>query len=309
MLLVILSFYGCPDPHTRDSREPREAALRKVKEFHASRMGVDHAQNLWAWDALQGAVHALSPQGELTTERIGAAMTVDADREWGVVGLYFDGHELRVSTFGGGSGRALKLESHAAGVCWIDSDLVAVAPSTALHRVEVWSLAKQALVATLGDDNEESLRGRSKVVFLDYDAKQKLLYALEAYTGELQVYSAEWKLVRATRVLHPKMASYEAFVRDHIAKVGNSAGSDLLAVNTWDGFTTDAKGDVWMVQEYEYPGTVTTVVKVSPRTTQITPVPNVECGSKRLVVWGSWLVSYRDPRNPRQGCVSVGRLS
>ncbi|MBV8203036.1 MAG: hypothetical protein JOZ15_20660, partial [Acidobacteria bacterium] len=45
-----------PAPPARQQVEPSKDALDLVAQVRARWMGVDHAGNLWAWEALEGSV-------------------------------------------------------------------------------------------------------------------------------------------------------------------------------------------------------------------------------------------------------------
>src|SRR5947199_10492896 len=59
-------------------------ALKAAETLQATRMGVDRAGNLWAWNRKTESVAALSAEGRLSEPwKAPAAKAIDLDAEWG----------------------------------------------------------------------------------------------------------------------------------------------------------------------------------------------------------------------------------
>ena len=283
-------------------------------------MGVDHAGNLWAWEALEGSARFFSPAAE-RLPTIGVpldAAAVDGDAQWGAVALTplaGPGGEGRVLAWvrpGSAPGKheELVLPAPASWVCWIDQDTVALSPQRAAHRVELWSLGKRKLVKSLGSEPEIKLvSGATRVrqVLLRYDAARRLLFTLETFTGDLQVLSLDGKVVWRAKLDDPYKKVEEKTLADlnERAKTRDMTLGQTLS-DLWLAEGPD--GTAWVSQQIDMRNQSVGLVKASAAGTAAEKVSNLRCPSKTFTIWGTHLVFFRDIATPREVCNDVAPL-
>jgi hypothetical protein len=294
-----------PLPARAAQAEPTEAALKIVQGLRARSMGVDRAGNLWAWDALGQKVAFLSPAGE----RVGSvgvrdASVVDADSAWGVVSLETYGKEIRWVKADGEPPVRIRLASPASGICWTGASTVAVAPETADHRVEIWNLKDRTLIKTLGQ--EQPLHPtygatRLRTYVLRYDFERDRLYALESFTGHLQVFALDGKLAWETRVENAMRPGIEKWLVeiDRIAKEGHDVQTPLVWT-FWLALAGD--GGAWVVGERDAVSGSIPLIKLTAQGNRNSSLPDHPCPRRTFTLWGSWLVFYTDTASGREVC-------
>ncbi len=196
---------------------PSAAALKKVETLPATRMGVDRAGNLWAWEKRTATIAVVTPEGgTLAAWKAPGAQAVDEDEEWGLAGLYKTGHEIRWSRRGMPD-VVVPLPAPALDVCWVGPATVAVTPLANDRRVEVWNLQSAVLARSFG---REPAIGRGpgavplRSVLLRFDPARQRLYTLESATGHLQVFDLEGRLLWGAAFANPHRAEIEAWLRD-----------------------------------------------------------------------------------------------
>ena len=282
--------------------EPTEAALKVVEGLRARSMGVDRAGNLWAWDPQLRKVDFVSPSGEkVASIRTPEALAVDADTEWGVVALVRDGHEL--SWFRGGKAPDvhLRLDGLAAQVCWVGPATIAVAPQTAAYRIGIWSLQDKALVKTLGEETAlHPAYGatRMRAVVMRYDFGHGLLYTLESYLGDLQVFTLDGKLTWRAAVDNPRRNQDDKWLLDIDQKAKEQRDIQTPVIySVYLGL--DHHGDPWVVRDLDLAAKTVSLVKLSPAGNVERKLTDQGCASRPLTFWGDWLIFFTDPVSPR----------
>jgi hypothetical protein len=309
-----------PAPASRQAVQPSQDALALAALVRARWMGVDHAGNLWAWEALEGSARFFSPAAE-RLPTIGVpldASAVDGDAQWGAVALAplaGPGGEGRVLEWvrpGSAPGKheELVLPAPASWVCWIDQDTVALSPQRAAHRVELWSLRQRKLVKSLGSEPEIKLAAgatRVRQVLLRYDVARRLLFTLESFTGDLQVLSLDGKVVWRARLDDPYRKVEEKMLAslDAGAKRQNVAMGQTLS-DLWLAEGPD--GTAWVSQQIDVRDQSVGLVKASAAGTAAEKVSNLRCPSKTFTIWGTHLVFFRDIATPREVCNDVAPL-
>jgi len=302
-----------PTPPTKD-------ALALAGEIRARWMGVDHAGNLWAWEALEGSVRFFSP----AAERLGTlivplgAVAVDGDAEWGAVAL------TSPSLPGGSDGKLawvrpgtapgkheeLALPEPASWVCWIDRDTVALSPQRAGHRVEIWRLGARKLLKSFGAERPIALAtGATRVreVLLRYDGARRLLFTLESFAGNLEVFSLDGKLAWRAKLEDP----YRQIEEKTMAELDQRAKTRRMAVgqqlsDLWLAEGPD--GSAWVSQQVDLLHGAVTLARVSAAGTAREQVADLKCPSRTFTIWGGQLVFFRDIASPREVCNSVAPL-
>jgi hypothetical protein len=296
---------------------PSNAALALAGQLRARWMGVDHAGNLWAWEALEGSVRFISPAAErlLTVAVPLDASVVDGDTQWGALALTplaGPGGEGRVLVWvrpGGspGSHEELVLPMPASWVCWIDEDTVALSPQRAAHRVELWSLRERKVVSSLGSEPEIKLTpGATRVreVLLRYDAARRLLFTLESFTGDLAVFSLDGKVAWRAKLDDPYRKVEEKTLADLDARAKTSDMalgwklSDLWLAEGPDG-------TAWVSQQIDMVHQSVDLIKASAAGKVAEQVSKLRCPSRTFTIWGGNLVFFRDIASPREVCNDV----
>lgn len=293
----------------RPHAEPSAAALEQVRTLSASRMGVDREGNLWVWNARRQSVDVLSLEGSrLQAADIQDASAVDADSQWGVVGIFELSQELRWTAWDRGERARIRFQDPVTDVSWIGPHRVAVTPQKAPHRVEIWDLGSRALVETWGKETPivpvpgvNRLRG----VRLHYDHGRERLYTFETYTGELQVLDREGRVVWGGKVKDPSRRATEKWLRqiDKKAKVERDVQTPLLLFLS---FTVDQDGNVWVVQAQDRKRQTASLVRLTPRGSSVLKLKGEPCSSPDATIWGNRLIFYHDSSSTT--CISTRSL-
>ncbi len=293
-------------------REPTSAALEVVRRLPATRMGVDHLGNLWAWRHSTGRVTMIAPDGRQKTAQAGAAAAVQADWEWGIVALSPDGAELRVLTWEGKGKTHVPLVERAFDACWIDAETVATSPKTAEHRVELWHLPTAARIAVMGREPRITPRPgalRPRSAFLRFESVAGRLFSLEAYDGELVVFDREGQAVQRAGRLHPEKAAMDAHFARLDERLRRAGRTEFVSFLLWNGFAL-ARDHVWVLESCDLTSKVAKVAPLggaSPPEVVAIPLEQPCCSGDRLVVWGDWLVLYHEELPQRADCGNVIR--
>jgi hypothetical protein len=277
--------------------EPSPAALELVKTLPAQEMGVDRSGNLWVWNFQAKTVELISPAGgRLNRLQLPDGWLVDADTEWGVAGLFKGGRELRWLRWDGTLVGAAQLPGPAADVCWISAGTVAVTPEMASHRVEVWDLEKATLRESFGEETPlQPAPGatRLRTVVLRYDFARHLLYTLESFTGELKVFTHDGKLAWKAQVDNPDRAELEAWLKTVDARA--KARGDLQTPTIYVlSLALDAEGNPWVIGDEDRASQSLALVKLAAGGNETRALRDVACPSLSFVVWGEWLIAYRE---------------
>src|SRR5436305_660558 len=303
MLLFLTGVWG--SVRAAPGSEPSPAALDRLPKLRARAMGVDRAGNLWVWGAGLGAITLLSPDGlDLGFFRATGASAVDVDADWGTVGLFGQGYELQWLR-GEGEPRTIRLEGPAADVCWIGPETVAVTPQTAAHRIEIWNLVSQTRLQTLGEETPiHPVPGvnRMRAVLLRYDFAHGLLYSLESFTGDLQVFTRDGRLAWRSEVANPRRAESEAWLQEVDRQARSRHDVQIPTIFSLHLALT-AQGEAWVLQRHDAASHTVTLLRVGGDGATSRVLPEGPCPSYHLLAWGSHLISYREPESPQGVCV------
>jgi hypothetical protein len=286
--------------------EPSPAVLARIEKLRVREMGVDRAGNLWAWGSGLGMVTLISTAGiDLGLIKASGAQAVDVDSEWGVIGLFREGYELQWLKDDGEPRVTIRLDGPAADVCWLGPDLVAVTPQTAGHRIETWDLKKKALVKTLGEETPlHPVPGatRMRAVLLRYDFAHHLLYSLESFTGDLQVFDEEGRLAWRAGVENPRKPDFEKWLQgvDATAKAQRDVQTPVIFSLR---LALSQQGDLWVLQKRGEDRHTETFLKIGPKGTSPHTLPEGTCPSYNFLIWQSQFVTFREPSSPQGACV------
>jgi hypothetical protein len=289
---------------------PAPAGLELARGLDSTEIGVDREGNLWTWDAHGQRVGLYSPQGErLCSVPIEFSNAVDADRTWGIAGIFGFGKELRLLSWEGKAAATIPLADEARAVAWIGPDTVAVAPALAAHRVEIWNVRDRTLTRKIGSEQPLTPRPgatRLRTVALHYQPERGLLYTLESFTGDLEVYALDGRLVREAKVPPVKRSIDESLAEmDRKARARNDVQTPAF---WWYRLAVDGAGTVWTVQSCDAERLDTTLFKVPLEGEARTLVLTNFCCALKLAVWGGWAISYPDPGLTKPTCDKVRRL-
>ena len=275
-----------------------------VDGLRAFRAGVDREGNLWAWNWSSGRVDLYSPAGDrLATANVGPALDVDADVSFGVAAIFGNGREVHLVPWHGQT-TSFPLENSAHRITWVARGAVAVAPETTAYRAELWNTRARALVKTFGTERALTPKigaTRLRAVVLDYADRQNLLYSLESFTGELQVFAMDGRLVRRETISRVG----GAYLDDAIVRMDQEA-REKHEVQTpslwWFSLAIDAKGDVWVIQSCDKTHGKTSTLRIPLAGSTGSVDFTGACCSRSSTVWNGWLVSYAEPGDPPGAC-------
>ena len=190
--------------------QPSAKALDLVRGLRASRMGVDREGELWAWDQRGSRVILYSAAGTvIAAAATEGALAIDADGAWGVAEVTRSGFELRVRPWIGAVETIIPLSDQASAVAWIAPHRVALGMATAAHRVEIWDTLEKSMTKTLGAEEPVVRKpglSRRRSYELRYAPASGLLFTLESFTGDLQVFSLDGRSVRSAQVPPSRIA-------------------------------------------------------------------------------------------------------
>ncbi len=305
MLLFVMSIPSASAPKV----EPSEAALKLVESLPARAMGVERAGNLWVWNDRSKTVELISSAGaRLERLSLPDLWLVDADAEWGVAGLFQGGHEIRWVRWDGTTGGQIRLPQSSSAICWTGPDTVAIAPKIAPYRVEIWNVRTQKFERSLGKETivlPKVGATRMRAMGFRYDFDRDLLYTLDSFTGELQVFSKDGSLSWKQEVENPRRAETEAWLQkvDQEAK----AQGDIQQPTVFSLWLSLHAGEPWVIQNRDQAAQTVTLAKLSPKDVATQKVADVRCASFHFTLWGGWIISY----NPSPGgevCNTVRRM-
>jgi hypothetical protein len=313
--LVIALLAACllavPNPARAARVEPSEAAIKVAEGLRARNLGVDRAGNLWAWDVGRQKVEFFSPSGASAgSVGIRDASVVDADLDWGVVALETYGKELVWARGDGTPVVRIPLASPASGLCWVGSSTVAIAPESADHRVEIWNLKDRVQVKTLGQ--EEVLHPtfgatRLRAFVLRYDFQRDLLYALESFTGDLQVFTLDGKLAWSTRIENAVLPETANWLREVDKKAKEE--HDIQTPRVWTfSLALGPDGGAWVVRTGDAVKKSPSMIRLAARGNDEVSLTGQSCSSRTFTLWGSWIVFSTDSASGREICKVARRL-
>lgn len=309
-MFAVQALLLAPGHAAQGAAPPANAGLELARGLQVSEMGVDREGNLWTWDAHGQRVSLYSAQGErLFSVPIDFANEVDADRTWGIAGIFGFGRELRLLSWDGKAIVTIPLADDARAVAWIGPDTVAVAPALAAHRVEIWNVRDRVLTRKMGSEQPLTPKPgatRLRTVALHYQPERDLLYTLESFTGDLEVYSLDGRLVREAKV-PPVERPIDKFLveMDRKARASNDVQTPAI---WWYRLAVDDAGSAWTVQSCAAESHDTTLFKVPIEGETKTLVLTNFCCTRKLAVWGGWAVSYPDPSVTKPTCEKIRRL-
>lgn len=305
-----LALLGVPGLATPPSPEISERALALARELRASVMGVDRAGNLWAWNDSSGRVEVYSPAGErLAYGSAGDAIAMDADYAAGIAAIVSAGSELWIAPWGEGKASSFRLPERSTSVAWIDAETLAVAPAMAGHRIEIWNLRDRTRLRTFGTETAFSLApglNRLRTLALHFDPARGWLYTVDGFTGEVQVFTLDGRLVR--KVPGPALSRPE--LDQWIARVDREArakGDVQSHAIWWLRPAVDAAGNVWLSLACDERQGPATLYRVAPDGSPSTFTVEERCCSRSIVIWGEWALLYASPLAPPSACNSLRR--
>jgi hypothetical protein len=305
---------GAPEKakaQTPASIAPR--ALRVVEGKRATRMGPDHLGNLFIWEQRAQLVTMLAPSGEIVAKAtVEHASAVDGDVEWGVAALSDHDASLSIIPFRAGQkASTIPLETKAFSVCWMSGHEVAVSPKLGGFRVEVWDVTKGVRTRTLGPEPPvvpKPGQYRARGVLLAFDHRNQRLLSLDAFTGELVVFSSDGATVRRAGVRHPDWERLSAQFDHPQGGASAGEGQSEIVVSPWDSLAVDEAGNAWLAEGAGPRDVKFVKFQKDDDAIQRFQQDGLECVSLRFTLWGGWLLTYRDPLMPMAVCSGTRRV-
>lgn len=300
------AFLCAPAP----AETPSTAALKAVESLRANRMGVDRQGNLWAWNKQTASVAVLSPAGQgLEPWKAPAAEAVDVDAEWGLVGLYKLGREIRWSRRGAPD-VVLPLAARSLDICWLGPATVAVTPVANEDRVEIWNLKDAVLARRFGRERAIGPgpgAARLRSVLLRCDPARQRLFSLESESGDLQVHDLAGKLLWRASLGDPDHAEIASWLREADARARKQGASERpIFLRLFPAL--DGQGTLWAVPDIHDATKTAELVSATAGGTGRRTLSNLPCLSRTIAFWGDHVVFYQEPATPRAACTGIGRL-
>lgn len=300
ILLVVVSLRVAGSP------EPSPLALERADNLQATHFGIDRFGNLWWWKRGSRSLQALSPQGEPLPNvaiegEFPTAVTFDA--RWGAAGLDKNQDLVLPPAPGDGAPTRLPREEEATHLAWISGGRIAVAPSRAAHRLEIWDSEEHQLIERWG--TEEPIPDgpgfhRLRSLLLAWDARQQQLWTLETFTGELVVFSEAGKVLLRRSLEHPMYEETRAWVDERVQEMSaNPPEREDTYLNLWRSLTLGPDGAAWILEGCDRATGGSKVLRVSPAGAVDRPRDVLEdCCPSAFTFWGAALVPFKDPRRP-----------
>lgn len=293
------------------SPAPPEPALSSLSKLRASKMGVDRAGNFWSWQRQSGEVKVLASDGGTVHQaHLSGASAVDVDSVWGIVGLFNSGRELQWLGWDGKT-VSMPLSGPAADICWIGAFTAAVTPQMAPYRVEIWNVRDRIPVKTLGSEAQiRPIVGATRLrgVLLRYDFHRELLYSLESFTGDLQVFRQDGSLTWNAVVENPDRKLWEDWLRDVDGTARRNRDVQTPAIFSLK-LALSADGSPWIVQHQDIKEGSVVLVRPDPKgNNQTVTLQDQPCPSSTFILWNDRIILSRDPAAPQGACSSEQRF-
>lgn len=300
-------------PATPGAAAPAELR-HTLGAMKATKSGVDAANNLWMWNAVDRSVTRFAPDGTRTVrEGLPGAVSVDADAARGIAILLPDGESIQFAGWDGSIGSPIHLPHAVADIAWWTGNQVVLTPRFGAFRVEVWDAKSGQFSRSLmpSDPMPEPTNGAkaARATFLRYDAAHHELVAFDAFYGDLTIYSDAGAVVRTAAVTHPDRPRLDVWIAQQAAEASPGRPFTPL-VFAFAKLTVDAAGTIWLAEKGdEQRGTIAAVRIARNGKPQRVTIESPGCASVRFEAWLGDFIFYRDPKSPLPACVGVRRES
>jgi len=286
------------------------AAVKHLAEIQATKLSVDHDDNLWAWNAKTNTVTRFAPNGSVSESELPRCDNVDADGSYGIALLSDFGHQVDVYDWTGHLKWHVRLADAAADLCWIDANDIAVTPRYAPHVVEIVAVPSGNIIRSIGSSSEvmrTSGAVPAHATVVRYDSAHRELLTMRAFEGDFNAFSLDGKVVRSAHVENPRHAETLRWL-DEMDKA-NRASKHSFTPLIWSypTFTIADDGTVWMGETDDRRGDVTAVSIARDGTVRRSHLSSPDCSSIRFTSWHGYFVFFRDPVSPQPICVGVRR--
>jgi len=275
-----------------------EADERQILQEYASVLsatkgGVDQDDHIWFWKESSATIVRIGADGTtLTSGRLPAARSVDADGRAGIALLSVDGRTLQTMSWDAGTTDTFTLPEPAADVAWVTSSLVAVTPQFADHRIALWDITTGTLSRTIGRALPIS-RGSgthlARATLVRYDWRRDELVALDATFGNVYVFSSTGAAVRQNR-LPVAALSLQEFLSGHDEDL--VTGGRVVALWRYAAMSVSPDGSVWIGGEPETPGMVTLFNYTPGGEMRKVKVAGPACMGSRVLAWRETLLLF-----------------
>src|SRR5260221_12389546 len=182
----------------------------QLLNLRATKLSVDHAGNLWAWNKMTNVVTRFTTAGTVVeSAELPKSDNVDADTNFGIATLSHFGRSLDVFDWTGHVRFHVPVAESACDLAWIDADHIAISSSYADHRLEIWRLSSREMTRSIGACNGVSRMpgvNPAHATLIKYDQERKEILTLDAFSAEFQVFSREGTLLRRASVENPHRA-------------------------------------------------------------------------------------------------------
>jgi len=283
----------------------------RLSALRATKISVDHQNNLWAWNAATNVVTRIAVDGTRTDSgELPAGYTVDADDVWGIAVLATDGHAIDVFDWRGHVIGEVKLPEPVGDLAWIGPRQIAVTPQFAPHRIEVWDVQRRSMTGTIGPRPvlvPTPGAAPAHAVLVRFDAARQEIVTLDGFTGELIVYTPAGGIVRTARLENPDQASLSQWLarNDASSKAKREVFRPLLW--TFPTLTIDREGAVWVGERSDPAGSVAAFRIGRDGSLRHVTLRSPDCPSIRFASWQDYMIFFRDAKMPQVTCTGVRR--
>ena len=143
-----------------------------------------------------------------------------------------------------------------------------------------------------------------RAILLRYDFERSLLYSLESFTGDMQVFAREGRLAWRGAVDSPRRSDGEKWLLEVDEKAKAERDSQTPTIFLLH-LALSPQGDAWVLQSLNKADHTTTFVRVGHSGNITKTLPEGACPSYHFLFWGGHVVSFRDPASPEGACVGV----
>ncbi|MCP4658680.1 MAG: hypothetical protein GY856_24985 [bacterium] len=289
--------------------DPTASGLGAFESLYSTSMGVDRMGNLWSWNARTGVLHLISPTGQTlcNAELDQGIQEVDFDADWGAVALSPDQRLLFVYRLGDPPERtSTPLDRIMGDLCWVGPNTVALSPGKSRHRIELWDTAKGSRISSFGEEEPLEARPgttRLRHIIPRFDFKRKLLWTLEAYTGNIRVYSLAGEALQELTIRHPDRERLDTWLEESNADSLAQHETREVFLSLWPSLALDSRGDAWLTESCNDADQLIAVrISIGSRVEQRITFEVGKCCSRYSTIWGRWLLTYRSPLAPTGAC-------
>jgi WD40 repeat protein len=283
---------------------PPTLSRHLINTFHGTKAGTDEQGNLWLWNSESRTVNTITPVGVSAASGVlPLAVNVDADARYGIATLVDGGLTIKVFEWNGRVANEVPLRERAGDIAWITGALVAVTPTFASHRIEIWDILRRDLVYTIDSClpiSQASGARIARATLIRYDRHNDQIVTLDATFGHIFVFRRNGKLVRETRLpVSPTPIS-------QWLTEGGAPAATAHTSRIWrfPAVTVDANGDIWVSGDSRIGG-ISVFKYLSNGAIQQTQIDLPACTAPFVQAWQGEIILFGSGNAPSVSCMSI----